>query len=184
MRTYNEALALAGTKVPYSFAGGRTRFATWARDGGDVTCSIYGNAVVTFHADGSASLDACSHHTASTVDAIAYALGAAQCGALGRVGGVVHYRGVPLIRPVLVDLTTGDVLDGDPPTALGAAAEYVEHRGELGESPAGEVRRGKRGASIALAGKVIVPQVRWSDDGIREDMSDAQILEILLAGAR
>lgn len=184
MRTYNEALALAGTKAPYSFAGGRTRFATWTRDCGDVTCSIYGNAVVTFHADGSASLDACSHHTASTVDAIAYALGASIYADVFRIGGVVHYHGVPLIRPVLVDLTTGAVLDEAPPNELDAAAEYVEHRGELGKSPAGEVRRGKRGASVALAGKVIVPQVRWSEDGIREDMSDAQILEILLAGAR
>lgn len=175
MRSYIEA-EIQGRfqgKVPYSFAGGRTRYATWAKDdNGEVTCSIYGNAIATFHPDNTVTIDAHGYHTASTVDAISYALeGAAQFGTVARAGGVIHYRGVPLIEPLTLD-AAGKIVSDDPPTQLDTA--------EL----AGEVRRGKRGASVALGGKVIVRQVLWSDDGIREDMSDAQILEILLAGAR
>jgi hypothetical protein len=67
---YNEALEYVGRSFLVSYAGGRSRYATFRREGDTVIASLMGHDIVTFYPNGRYRVTTAGHNTPSTVDAL------------------------------------------------------------------------------------------------------------------
>lgn len=100
MRTYDEICALEGEAELASYAGGRSRYLTWRREGDAMIGALMGHDIITATRDG-VTVTTAGHNTVSTVDALGWGL--ARLGAFYNLSGELHYGSSRMTESMTID---------------------------------------------------------------------------------